>query len=220
MARREEIKQQNLQKILTTAAKLFHEKGFEATTMNDLALRSGVSKVSIYRHFSSKDDIAIALTKHMLKKLQENYRERYFTQEFDKKSGVEQLTTVLMLFAQASEYDAVYYFLMMDYAAYVHRRAASNTEYIEKIKSINDDLNNATKPYFIAAIEKGRTDGTIRPGMDADELFFLISSSLRGVYQHFLMRNLLLDDENVKLLRKRLETLAQIFIDTLRTENQ
>ncbi len=43
--------------ILKEAAKLFREKGYNASTLRELAKRSGVKGGSIYHHFSSKQDI-------------------------------------------------------------------------------------------------------------------------------------------------------------------
>jgi len=39
------------------AASLFLEKGFDGTSMDEVARRAGVSKQTVYSHFSSKDDL-------------------------------------------------------------------------------------------------------------------------------------------------------------------
>ncbi|MEL6665430.1 MAG: helix-turn-helix domain-containing protein [Pseudomonadota bacterium] len=43
--------------ILNSAVSLFGEAGFEATTTEQIAVRAGVAKGSIYHHFKSKRDI-------------------------------------------------------------------------------------------------------------------------------------------------------------------
>ncbi len=43
--------------IITTAAKLFKEKGFSAVTMRDLATAMGIKAASLYNHINSKQDI-------------------------------------------------------------------------------------------------------------------------------------------------------------------
>ena len=48
-------------KILEASGALFAEKGFDATTMQDIILRSGLSKGAIYHHFRSKEEIMQAL---------------------------------------------------------------------------------------------------------------------------------------------------------------
>ena len=45
------------QQIITTAAKLFKEKGYSAVTMRDLATEMGIKAASLYNHISSKQNI-------------------------------------------------------------------------------------------------------------------------------------------------------------------
>jgi TetR/AcrR family transcriptional regulator, cholesterol catabolism regulator len=46
-------------RILDTAAALFREKGYDGTSMNDLATRVGITAPGLYWHFSSKEDILV-----------------------------------------------------------------------------------------------------------------------------------------------------------------
>jgi AcrR family transcriptional regulator len=43
--------------ILAAAARLFASKGFEGTSMRDIAVACGISKSLLYHHFSNKDEI-------------------------------------------------------------------------------------------------------------------------------------------------------------------
>jgi AcrR family transcriptional regulator len=47
-------------RILHAALELFHDKGFEAATMRDIALRAGVATGAAYYYFASKDAIVLA----------------------------------------------------------------------------------------------------------------------------------------------------------------
>lgn len=51
-------------RILTSALELFRERGFEATTMRDVAARAGVATGAAYYYFSSKDAIVLAFYRH------------------------------------------------------------------------------------------------------------------------------------------------------------
>jgi len=44
-------------KLLQVAAHLFHQKGYERTTVRDLAAEAGIQSGSIFHHFRSKDEI-------------------------------------------------------------------------------------------------------------------------------------------------------------------
>src|SRR5262249_33846507 len=48
-------------RILDVALDLFIEKGFDGTSLREIAERLGVTKAALYYHFASKDDILLAL---------------------------------------------------------------------------------------------------------------------------------------------------------------
>jgi AcrR family transcriptional regulator len=49
------------ERIITAATRLFHEQGFHATSMDDIGSAAGITGPGLYRHFSSKDDILLAV---------------------------------------------------------------------------------------------------------------------------------------------------------------
>ncbi len=49
------------ERILDEALDLFIEKGFDRTSLREIAERLGVTKAALYYHFASKDDILMAL---------------------------------------------------------------------------------------------------------------------------------------------------------------
>jgi AcrR family transcriptional regulator len=57
----EEYKEKKRQEILQSAHVCFAEKGFEASTVDDIVAHSGLSKGAIYNYFKSKDEIYLAL---------------------------------------------------------------------------------------------------------------------------------------------------------------
>ncbi len=46
--------------IVAAAAPLFNVRGFAGTSMNDILDATGLEKGGVYRHFASKDEIAVA----------------------------------------------------------------------------------------------------------------------------------------------------------------
>src|SRR5271165_3089930 len=62
-AMREEILAYKRERILEEAVKLFYERGFTGTTLDDIAAELGVTKPFIYTHFRSKTDLLAAVCK-------------------------------------------------------------------------------------------------------------------------------------------------------------
>ena len=52
-------------KILHNATEMFLNLGFKSVTMDDIAKNCGVSKKTIYAHFSNKTDLVEAVTDHL-----------------------------------------------------------------------------------------------------------------------------------------------------------
>ena len=49
--------------LLEIAARLFYEQGYRAVGVDTIAAESGVGKMTLYRHFPSKDDLIVASLK-------------------------------------------------------------------------------------------------------------------------------------------------------------
>jgi AcrR family transcriptional regulator len=54
------------QEILRTAARLFQQQGYDATSMNDVAAALRLSKGGLYHHFASKDEILFNIMSHAM----------------------------------------------------------------------------------------------------------------------------------------------------------
>jgi AcrR family transcriptional regulator len=59
------------QEILRTAARLFQQRGYDATSMNDVAGALKLSKGGLYHHFQSKDEILYEIMNHAMEITQE-----------------------------------------------------------------------------------------------------------------------------------------------------
>lgn len=58
---KERQRQERAALILETAASVFAEKGYHETSMDDIAVRVGVAKGTLYQHFASKEELVFAL---------------------------------------------------------------------------------------------------------------------------------------------------------------
>jgi len=54
------------QEILRTAARLFQQRGYDATSMNDVAAALKLSKGGLYHHFQSKDEMLFHIMNHAM----------------------------------------------------------------------------------------------------------------------------------------------------------
>ncbi|MDB5396340.1 MAG: transcriptional regulator, TetR family [Rhodospirillales bacterium] len=61
--------------ILAISARLFAERGFDRTTMREIAAEAGIQAASLYHHFATKDDILHAVIRDFLQGLPKAYRD-------------------------------------------------------------------------------------------------------------------------------------------------
>jgi len=74
--------------IIRIASHLLADKGFEAMTVDEVAASVGIAKASLYKHFSSKEDLAAAAMVRVMRRAQD------YLQNLPPAPPMEQLRTV------------------------------------------------------------------------------------------------------------------------------
>lgn len=70
-SRRERRKLDVTRRIRRAALELFHEKGYDATTVEEIAERADVAKGTFFNHFPRKDALLLALGEEVLDRIEE-----------------------------------------------------------------------------------------------------------------------------------------------------
>ena len=161
--------QQTRREIIYKAAPIFNQRGFDGTALSDLMRATGLEKGGIYRHFSSKQQLAgeafdyawqLALDKRFggtqeitntvdrLKQIMWNFR--------DRRAGLVQGGCPLLNMATDSDDGKP--------ALRTKARRAFNS-WLGRLRSI---------------VEEGQARGEIRPGVDPSQLATLLVTSLEG----------------------------------------
>jgi AcrR family transcriptional regulator len=96
LGRRETKKEATRQEILAAAAELFKTKGYDSTSVDDIALAADVAKGTFYYHFQAKEDLVMALQEAELKAAAEQASSRL--------SGDEPRMKILFDFLAVSAY--------------------------------------------------------------------------------------------------------------------
>lgn len=74
--RREKRKQQSREALIKAALHLFATKGFEETTLDDIANLADLHVQTLYRHFPTKNDLAVAIDRAFLHQFRKVFAER------------------------------------------------------------------------------------------------------------------------------------------------
>lgn len=110
-------------RIIETAMKLFSQKGYHSTSIQEIAENSGIAKGSIYNYFSSKEDLFMSIFKH--------YHERLF----NKISEIEQNETL-------SDHDMFAEQLYIQFQQFLSQKDFIHMQMRQQIIQLNDEIRD------------------------------------------------------------------------------
>lgn len=164
LSKREREQQENENLIIETAIELFCEYGYENITMDMIAQKSEFTKRTVYRYFSSKEDLFFATA---FKGHQYLY-EMLFEAIQQGNTGFEKVRLC---------YIAYYEFILKypELAKLVNQRRYLNSENVERVSpnyrkfmEIDQLLFESLRKIFV----QGQEDGSIRPDLAINQLAF------------------------------------------------
>lgn len=161
LSHREAKKEECRQAIARAAVHLFEEKGFEATTMDEIAQAAQVSRPTVFNYFPRKEDILLVLASLLTERISAQ------VQEMDLESAsnpIEAIGRILSAMASGfGEYPetsrAFHLFKMQD----MHRRPRGELTKPPQVMMEQRKL-------ALALIERGQALGMIRQDFKATEL--------------------------------------------------
>ena len=113
--RKAKERQFRVKMILEAAKSLFEERGYESTTMADIAERAGFSKSALYFYFKGKDEIYVTLIVEALWELRKRLEQIVQASEPALSMGDEIFDSFLeFLYTRTSYYDALVLFTPQD----------------------------------------------------------------------------------------------------------
>jgi len=188
--RKEREKHQRRLEIIEAAEKVFFSKGFENSTMEDVANHVELSKGTLYLYFKSKEELLRVIVQKAIAKLYELFIEHAEKEE----NGICKIRAIGEAFIRFYYEYSDYYTIMMYHNSHSNSDAVDCLlcEEINKLKLINHK-------FMVDVIEEGIEDGTIRKDIEPMKTSLLLWAESMGVLQLVSMRgNFLEESFNVK----------------------
>jgi AcrR family transcriptional regulator len=161
-SKREMNKTRRREAILNAAEKLFAEKGFENTAIDDVAKGAGLTKRTLYQYFLSKEDLFYAVALKGGKKLTFDYEEA-FKRGRDALDKIRRGNEAYLQFFQ----NDLRMFRILNYQPANRQNCAASPNFSEM------QLLNANRMRLYAQlVEEGSADGSINPNLDARKAVF------------------------------------------------
>ncbi|MEE9437922.1 MAG: TetR/AcrR family transcriptional regulator [Saprospiraceae bacterium] len=162
------IKENN---IIEAAKQVFNAVGFKNAKMEDIAAATGITKVTLYSYFQSKENLYLAVTFAGLQLLNDNY---YKTLDnYKSKSGLESVIALIDTFMSFCENNFLYTEALLDYFAMI--RSSSSGKDQSKLTPATKDsifyiklqhIQNLPFKLTVKEIIRGQKDGSILASID------------------------------------------------------
>jgi len=170
-ARDRKPREERWTEILDVAAKVFAERGYDGTSLQEIANRTGILKGSIYYYINTKAD----LLGHLLQQAHE--------------TGLAQIQPIAENGGPADKRLADMIFSHVNYVCrdrdrtvvFLHERKRLSSE--ERKKYLGDE--HAYRRLFERVIVEGQSEGTIRPELEPKLTALCLMSSLNSIYHWF-----------------------------------
>jgi len=157
--------------IIEAAERVFSNLGFKNSKMEDIAKQAGITKVTLYSYFQSKENLYMAIT---FKALQELTDRCYKTiDSYRSKLGIDSSVALIRTFMEFCEENFLYSEALMEYFSLI--RSTSNVENLSKIpESLQEsiyfqkiqDIHNLPFKLSAKEMKRGQEDGSILKHID------------------------------------------------------
>lgn len=157
--------------IISAAEKVFGEVGFKNAKMDDIAQKAGITKVTLYTYFQSKENLYLAVTHRALQLLIDKYYETI--DKSKEKSGLESVISIFETFMTFCEQNFLYSEALLEYFAMV-RSTSDGTDEARLTEAVKDsiyyvklqDIQNLPFKLTVKEIERGKRDSSIQSSID------------------------------------------------------
>ncbi|MBK8347753.1 MAG: TetR/AcrR family transcriptional regulator [Saprospiraceae bacterium] len=157
--------------IIKAAESVFGDVGFKNAKMEDIAKKAGITKVTLYTYFQSKENLYLALTFKALQLLIEKYYETI--DKYKDRSGLDSVIAIFDTFMLFCENNFLYSEALLEYFALV-RSTSDGTNEAKLTEAVKDsiyyvklqDIQNLPFKLTVKEIERGKRDGSIISTLD------------------------------------------------------
>lgn len=180
VGRRERKKSETKRRIFVATLELFHEKGFEATTVDEITERADVAKGTFFNYFPRKESILQYLSEEWLEQAEEAAADSY-------RPAVDRLITLFGTVA----------------AAYGENRALARLVVRVSMQQVccpePEGATHRLEQFFSRIYREGQERGEFRAEVDAHRAFGVLGAVLLGTLLWWVGPN----DESVDMIARQ-----------------
>jgi len=164
--------------IAQKAIEVLAKRGFQATTIQEIADAAGLGKGTVYHYFKTKEEILSAVSEEIFHEMERSFGAALL--RIDK--PMEKLSALIEEALHVTE-DVEHLFIVYTELWLMNIRGNKYNDYMSVIKNLHNDLKNLTA----GMIDEGKKQGLWNKDTDSDALAAYLVASFDGVVVHYMM---------------------------------
>ena len=148
--------------LLDAAERLFADKGFENTAIDEVAKEAGFTKRTLYQYFESKEDLFYAVVLKGARKLLLMYEEAMSRGN----NTLEKIRYGNQAYLQFY-FDNLKMFRLLNYRP-ANRNNSESSLYFKELEV----MDSIRMKYYVELVAEGKADGSINPNLDTTKAVF------------------------------------------------
>lgn len=208
--RKQEIEQRK-QNMVDAAFTCFCTQGIGQTSMTEIARAAGYGEATLYRHFETKENLALECGKKFWSMGKEFFDQKVATPDFNDKNGMEQVEWLVQGAVEFFEQETEAFRLIHNLDEYLLSRKIDPVILQEYEQAI--DL---LRPCLWDAIEKGKADGSITTTEATLDLYFALTNGIFSMMQKQATAGTLLGTDNAVKPQRKIELFVAILMAGLK----
>jgi AcrR family transcriptional regulator len=161
---------QTRENIIRQAAALFNMQGFAGASMSDIMAATGLQKGGIYRHFESKEQLALESFDYAVRVMGDRFREALE----DRRDAIGRLRAIISVFARVPADPPV------PGGCPVMNAALENDDGNPALRDRARAAMDGLRALVVRVAKGGLERGEVRAGVDPDELASVMIATLEG----------------------------------------
>ena len=163
-------KQKKEQNIILAAERVFENAGFHNAKIDDIALEAGITKVTLYSYFQSKENLYLAIIYKGFQALTEIFYS--VINQHKTQSGFDSTMAIFSSFYEFCENNFLYSEAILDYFSMIRNDIRSEDQnltdsiFFLKLR----DIQNIPLKLTAQEIERGKSDGSITTDLDSMQI--------------------------------------------------
>lgn len=164
------------EELIRVAAELFKEKGYQTTTLNDIASHAGMDRASVYYYVGNKEEFFRDAVKGGVEQNAEKVEKVLASKDITTQEKLEQLVTLLMQ-SYSDSYPYMYLYIQEE----MHKIADAKTPWAQEMLDKTKGFERAV----LALIKEGMAEGSFRDDIAATLAANTIFGMLNWTYRWY-----------------------------------